>query len=184
MNIKLLNDRNSNVHWELLGFHQEDPLLIKAIREKVIIYPPKDYKRSRSLKYPPIMDHLRGQYGQPLEVERTLKQKKLWKNKTGFFVEAGASGGEHLSNSIYFELKHSWTGLLVEPNPVFYESLFEIKRNAWILPHCLSTEKKVQLVDFDLASFNGGIVNKGRVLPSDLDRKNFTAKSSKNIIKV
>ena len=35
--------------------------------------------------------------------------------REGFFVEAGASGGEDDSHSLYFELERGWTGLLVEP---------------------------------------------------------------------
>ena len=37
--------------------------------------------------------------------------------KEGFYIEAGAYDGEHMSNSLYFELKKGWNGLLVEPNP-------------------------------------------------------------------
>ena len=44
-------------------------------------------------------------------------------------------------------------------------------RKAWILPHCLSTQKKVEIVDFDAAAFNGGIINPGKILPSDLGRR-------------
>lgn len=49
---------------------------------------------------------------QPKTVEDLLKKrwsKKKWKRKSigdGFFVEAGASDGEHISNSLYFELSH------------------------------------------------------------------------------
>ena len=45
----------------------------------------------------------------------------------GFFIEAGACGGEALSNSLYFEVKHNWTGLLAEPSPDFHDQL--IKKN-------------------------------------------------------
>ena len=30
-----------------------------------------------------------------------------------FFIEAGAYEGAHLSNSLFLEMKHKWTGLLV-----------------------------------------------------------------------
>jgi hypothetical protein len=33
----------------------------------------------------------------------------------GFFIECGAYDGEIFSNSLFFELKRNWTGLLVEP---------------------------------------------------------------------
>jgi hypothetical protein len=45
--------------------------------------------------------------------------KLFGKQKNGFFIEAGADEGEFLSNTLYFELKRGWTGLLVEPNPGF-----------------------------------------------------------------
>ena len=74
-----------------------------------------------------------GQYGQPYGVEDILKKHKLWKKikkrkQPGFFIEAGASGGEHLSNSLYFEIKHNWTGLLAEPSPDFHEQLLNKNR--------------------------------------------------------
>ena len=82
------------------------------------------------LKLPPL---LKGQYGQPYGVEDILKRHKFWKKikkrkQSGFFIEAGASGGEHLSNSLYFEVNHNWTGLLAEPNPDFHEQLLNKNR--------------------------------------------------------
>ena len=41
-----------------------------------------------------------------------------------------------------------------------------------MLPHCLSTTNQVQTVDFDAGLYNGGIINPGKILPSDLGRKN------------
>ena len=60
---------------------------------------------------PVSMKHLNGQFSQPKTVETILKKrwsKKKWKKKigSGFFVEAGASEGEHISNTLYFELSH------------------------------------------------------------------------------
>jgi hypothetical protein len=40
--------------------------------------------------------------------------------KNGFFVEAGASDFVTGSNSLWFEMKYNWTGVLVEPNPHDY----------------------------------------------------------------
>ena len=47
--------------------------------------------------------------------------------KEGFFIEAGAYDGEVYSNSLYFELKRGWKGLLVEPNPDALADLVRIK---------------------------------------------------------
>ena len=157
------------IHWDLNGLDQNDPKLIEAIKTKVLIPPPT--KQKLKLTLPTSMKFVNGQYGQPLVIEKILKSKKLLKKqKQGFFVEAGASAGEQISNTIYFELKYKWTGLLVEPNPDFYQELIKIKRNVWILPHCLSTGKSVEIVDFDASLFNGGIIKHGKVLPSDLGR--------------
>ena len=40
--------------------------------------------------------------------------------KNGFFVEAGADDFMTDSNTLYFETRKNWTGLLVEPNPIIY----------------------------------------------------------------
>ena len=40
-----------------------------------------------------------------------------------------------------------------------------------MLPHCVSTTNQVQTVDFDAGIYNGGVINPGKFLPSDLGRK-------------
>ena len=76
-----------------------------------------------------------------------------------FFVEAGACDGELISNTLYFEVKHNWTGLLVEPNPDYVALLKKKNRKSWILPHCLSPTKSPTVVDFDAIKEYGGIIN-------------------------
>ena len=115
----------------------------------------------------------------------------------GFFIEAGASDGETISNSLYFEIKYGvsnldyiycnlkhiivhkinmiwnkctstntaslniqWSGLLVEPNPDYHDALLSKRRNAWILPHCLSTRATPEIVDFFADLALGGIISK------------------------
>ena len=41
-----------------------------------------------------------------------------------------------------------------------------------MFPHCLSTTNQVQTVDFDAGIYNGGVINPGKILSSDLGRKN------------
>ncbi|CAG0898994.1 unnamed protein product [Darwinula stevensoni] len=60
-----------------------------------------------------------------------------------FFVEAGALDGQTLSKTLYLEKKYGWTGLLVEPNPHLFKKLSEMRRNAWLSPHCLSPKDEV-----------------------------------------
>ena len=63
---------------------------------------------------------LNGQANQPILID-----EKIFKNRirNGFFIEAGAYDGEFLSNTLFFELKQRWTGLLIEPNPDAFELL-------------------------------------------------------------
>ena len=63
---------------------------------------------------------LNGQANQPILID-----EKIFKNRirNGFFIEAGAYDGEFLSNTLFFELKQRWTGLLIEPNPDAFEEL-------------------------------------------------------------
>ena len=68
-----------------------------------------------------------------------------------FFIEAGAFDGEMKSNTLYFELKYNWTGLLVEPNPILVSMMVRKKRNAYILPYCLSPIEAPTVVEFDAA---------------------------------
>ena len=91
-----------------------------------------------------------------------------------FFIEAGAFDGEMKSNSLYFELKYNWTGLLVEPNPILVSMMVKKKRNAYILPYCLSPIKAPTVVEFDAAGNLGGIIyiekNGKRRFPGNMER--------------
>ena len=155
----------TDIYHDLIGLDQQDPVLIDALKTKILIPPSK---KPLSLTMALSRKNLDGQFGQVSKVDNILKAPKA-----GFYIEAGASGGEHLSNTLWFEIHRKWTGLLVEPNPDFVQTLKQRNRNAWILPHCLSTTTKSVLVDFDAHNFNGGIINTGqenRVKPGDIGR--------------
>ena len=97
-----------NIYWDLNGLDQEDPVLIQALKDRVLIAPDK---KSINLTYSVSMKNLNGQFSQPKTVEEILMKrwsKKKWKKKVGngFYIEAGASEGEHISNTLYFELNH------------------------------------------------------------------------------
>jgi len=88
---------------------------------------------------------LMGQYGQLGKVVDLFNGKKK-----GFFIEAGALDGERLSNTLVFELRHQWTGLLVEANPFIYLQLLEKKRKVHSVNVCLSTQKSPMNVKFEV----------------------------------
>ena len=61
-----------------------------------------------------------GQEQQPIIINEEIFKNRI---KDGFFIEAGAFDGETFSNTLFFELKQNWTGLVVEPNPDAFEIL-------------------------------------------------------------
>ena len=50
------------------------------------------------------------------------KLKKYIDYKNGFFVELGANDGFTASNTLYFERKKNWRGILIEPSPNLFLS--------------------------------------------------------------
>ena len=88
---------------------------------------------------------------------------KLFRNqKKGFFIEAGAYDGEMFSNTLYLERRLGWTGLLVEPNPDAFSELVLKNRRAHLFGHCLSTQRRPEVVEFDASGLLGGIINDGK----------------------
>ena len=160
-NISCAESDLTKIYWNLNGLHQEDPDLIKAIRQYVLV-PPDPLPLSMS--GPPMKKHLMGQFGQVEVVEEMMLMKK-----NGFFIEAGAACGEKFSNTLYLELIHKWTGLLVEPNPDLLKLLYSKHRNGWILPHCLSPTPYVQVMDFDVSNYVSGLILEGKIKPSMMD---------------
>ena len=74
-----------------------------------------------------------GQEQQPIIINEEIFKNRI---KDGFFIEAGAFDGETFSNTLFFELKQNWTGLLVEPNPDVFQMLTVKVRYQY---GCLST---------------------------------------------
>ena len=111
-------------------FDQEDQRLIDDLKEHYIRY--NEQNRLGSNKYlfrkPSFetpynedenFDGIRkntrvAQYWQDEILDSLLFQGKI---KNGFFIEAGAWDFTNSSNSLWYELKHNWTGLLIEPVP-------------------------------------------------------------------
>ena len=64
--------------------------------------------------------NINGQAKQPILINKYLLKNRI---KNGFFIEAGAYDGEIHSNTLFFELKQSWKGILIEPNPDAFQLL-------------------------------------------------------------
>ena len=90
---------------------------------------------------------LQGEVGQPKEVDDLIYGGQV---KDGFFIEAGAFDFETHSDSLYFELSHNWTGLLVEAHPLAFNKGLKKNRKVTSVMTCLSTSGKVETSYFDL----------------------------------
>lgn len=71
------------------------------------------------------------QYGQ----DRTLWDR-LFKNSTGpefYYADVAANHYKHLSNTYFFDRCLGWSGVCVEPNPVYWAEL-RSKRSCHVVP--------------------------------------------------
>jgi len=93
-----------------------------------------------------------GQIGVPPIVDKLLGEKR-----NGFFIESGAYDGEEHSNSLYFEIKRNFSGLLVEPNFFNYQKLLGKNRRATSINACYAITPLPTMVDFVNAKAVSGI---------------------------
>lgn len=72
----------------------------------------------------------------------------------GFYVELGANDGITQSNSLYFELRRNWTGVLVEPTPNNYLLCREYRseKNTIFCNACVSFDFNYKYVDINYAN--------------------------------
>ena len=91
------------------------------------------------------------QIGQSQYVDKLLKGRR-----NGVFLECGASNGESMSNSLFFEMHRNWTGILIEANPVRQKFLIKKNRNAFVVRSCLSVTRKPQTAKYAMPGNVGG----------------------------
>lgn len=128
-------DCNKNI----VDYNEDDPCLVNEIRywQHGKLHPMGNY--SFYSKTP----QLDGQIGVPPFVDKILRNKT-----NGFYIECGAADGEEGTNTLYFEIKRNWKGLLIEPNKNTFKKLLNKNRNAIHINSCLSNTKKPQKVEF------------------------------------
>ena len=80
-----------------------------------------------------------GEAGLPLIIDEKIFGGKL---KNGFFIEAGSQDAETGTNTIHFEVSHGWSGLLVEPHPIFFSQGLSRHRNVTSANTCLGTSNR------------------------------------------
>lgn len=104
----------------------------------------------RKLSY--FLIKLRGGYFSLNKLDKQLEQYVNFDN--GFFVELGANDGIQQSNSLYFEMKRNWRGVLVEPTPhnfLLCKKQRSIENN-FFCNACVSFDYKDKYVDIRYAN--------------------------------
>ena len=92
------------------------------------------------------MKHLTMRTKTLIESERIPELQTTGKMKFSrpfcFFIEAGAWEFTNASNTLRYELKHNWTGLLIEPVQERCQEGWKVNRKAWSSCSCISTFTK------------------------------------------
>jgi FkbM family methyltransferase len=94
------------------------------------------------------------------ELDDKLLKYLFYEN--GFFIEAGANDGISQSNTLLFEQKLKWSGILIEPN-LYKANLCKINRANSIVEHCALVSKHYSKNyiegDFDHKDYAGSLMS-------------------------
>jgi len=131
---------------------QDDPSLVSRLQEHYL-HPPstKEYNVSMIASLEP---ESYSQFGQDLFLDKFVFKGQV---KEGFFIEAGADDFVHHSNTLWFEMKYQWTGVLVEANPIRFPRGYFANRKAWGAPFCLATQSRPHYSPFTTSTIEGGM---------------------------
>ena len=92
---------------------QDDPTLVSTMQLEYLL-PPSTEEYNISMIPSPEPKSF-SQFSQDMFLDEFIFKGEV---KEGFFIEAGADDFVLDSNTLWFEMKHKWTGVLVEPNPI------------------------------------------------------------------
>lgn len=90
-------------------------LFFKKLIIKILNTVLGDASQSFIIRMKYLLRKLKGGYYATNKLDKQLEQYVNYDN--GFFVELGANDGITQSNSLYFEVKRKWRGILIEPTP-------------------------------------------------------------------
>ena len=124
------------------------------------------YSFNRRLNY--LLRKFKGGYFSINQLDKQLEQYVNYDN--GFYVELGANDGVSQSNSLYFEAKRNWRGVLIEPSPHNFLLCREQRssENHIFCNACVSFDYKEKYVDIKYAN----LMSISENLDLDLEDKN------------
>ena len=101
-------------------------------------------------------------------------------HRQGVFIELGAGDGMDKSNSLAFEEKLGWTGLLIEPSPSLFQQLRQNRPNATCVQACVAAQATEK--DFVDSGLNSGTSSKHRLMTSTDSMSLMMCESLSNLI--
>ena len=121
----------------------------------------------------------RGGYHSINQLDKKLEKYVDYDN--GFYVELGANDGVEQSNSLFFELKRNWRGILIEPSPYNFILCREQRsnQNHIFCNACVGFDYKDKYVDMKYAN----LMSISENLNLDLNDKEAHIKSGENYLK-
>ncbi len=143
-------------------------------------------KQIKEFLYPPLYDlgkyyyfrFFKGSFFAKDQLDKKLKKYINYEN--GYFIELGANNGFSQSNTLYFEIKRNWRGILVEPCPNLYVQCCYFRnreRNFIFCNACVGFDYTEKYVDINY----GNLMTTSESLVLDIpDGSNFYEKRDKN----
>ena len=121
----------------------------------------------------------RGGYHSINQLDKKLEKYVDYDN--GFYVELGANDGVEQSNSLFFELRRNWRGILIEPSPYNFILCREQRsnQNHIFCNACVGFDYKDKYVDMKYAN----LMSISENLNLDLNDKEAHIKSGENYLK-
>jgi len=137
---------------DLNCLNHDDDTLITTLKSDYLHHP--SLEEYNTTMIPSTIPQYSSQYGQDSFLDKFIFKGQL---KKGFFIEAGADDFVDGSNTLWFEMEHQWTGVLVEPNPARYPKGFLANRKAWGAPFCLGILPRPHFNPFTLQTVQSGM---------------------------
>jgi len=106
--------------------------------------------------------------------ELDLKIEPYLDFDNGFFIEAGANDGKMYSNTLYFEERRNWTGILVEPVQELAQQCITNRPNC-VVECCALVSSDYESVDVEMTYCNMMSVVKGALKTTEAEANHIAA---------
>jgi len=153
-------------------------MFMKRLIKKFLFFLFKDSFSRFQRPLRPTVIETKGGYFSLNQLDKQLEQYVDYDD--GFYVELGANDGISQSNSLYFENKRNWRGVLIEPSPHNFLLCKELRgeKNHIFCNACVSFDYKEKYVDIKYAN----LMSISENLDLDLDDRESHIETGKQFL--